>query len=54
MDAPAWTTRRAPVYGPERLGRDDRELSDPLGAQDDKAWPGWEPHTGIVCLHGDG
>ena len=54
MGAPTWTSDRAPVYGPERLSRDDRELSDPAGVQSDKAWPGWEPYVGLVCLDGDG
>lgn len=54
MGAPAWTSERAPIYGPETLLRDDIVLSDPLGLQDNKDWDGWNPYSGIICLNGDG
>jgi hypothetical protein len=54
MGAPAWTSVRAPVFGPETLLRDDMVLSDPLGLQSDKDWEGWAPYSGIICLNGDG
>ena len=54
MGAPAWTSERSVVYGPETLLRDDIELSDPLGYTRSLTWDGWAPYSGIICLNGDG